>query len=252
MIRRIAILPDIHVPYSDGRTLRAVEKYLAKHRWDELIYLGDLMDFDFISSFNRESARKLEGRRFKKDYLEAELLLREHIAIVRKKNPDCKITYLEGNHEERVQRFLDGNPNAEGYLEVPIALHLDELGVKWIPNWSTGELYKVGKAYFSHGLYTNLYHAKKMCESFGDSVYYGHTHDVQTISVAHRAKRKTHEGHSLGCLCREDQSYMKGKPNKWQQAFGVMYVMPDGYFNMYCVRIFNHRFISPDGVVYEG
>jgi len=235
-MKRVLVLPDIHVPYQDEPTLRVVEAYMADHKWDELIYLGDLMDFDFISSFNRESARQLEGRRFKKDYNEAEKLLKRHIGIVRKKNPDCKVVYLEGNHEQRVQRFLDASPNAEGYIEVPIALKLDELGVQWVPNWSTGKLYRIGNAYFSHGLYTNMYHAKKMAESFGACIYYGHTHDMQAISVVHRAKKHTMEGQSLGCLCREDQAYMKGKPNKWQQGFGVLHVQPNGFFNLYPVR----------------
>jgi hypothetical protein len=31
-----------------------------------------------------------------------------------------------------------------------------------------------------------------------------------------------------------------------------MFVQPNGNFNLYTSKIFNHRFVAPDGALYEG
>lgn len=58
-------------------------------------------------------------------------------------------------------------------------------------------------------------------------------------------------GQSIGCLCEYDQAYMKGKPSNWQQGFMVLFLLPNGNYMYYTPRIFDHKFIGPDGVLYE-
>ena len=239
----------MHIPYQDDKTLAAVEQYMSEHKWDEYVNIGDFMDFDCLSVFNKEMLRNLEMRRINLDYILANKILDRHQAIIRKKNKNAKFTLLEGNHEYRVETLVDKDPRFEGLIEVEKNLNLKERGFTWIRSWSEGKLYKIGKMYFSHGLYCNQYHAKKMCDNFGVSIYYGHTHDIMSIPKYNRAKEKVLEGHSMGCLCM-DQSYMRGRPSNWQQGFGVAYVYPNGYYNFYMIRIFNGKFISPEGVCY--
>jgi hypothetical protein len=61
---------------------------------------------------------------------------------------------------------------------------------------------------------------------------------------------KTLIGQSLGCLCLP-QAYMRGSPDKWQQAVGVFHFLDDGSFGYEVVRIINHRLIF-GGKVYQG
>ncbi len=253
-IKKWIIVSDLQIPYEDVRSLAAVEKYMAAHRWDGLIYIGDLLDFDAISSFNIGSPGLTEGKRLSADFSRASKMIDRHIKLVRgKHNKDAKIVYLEGNHEERVERFLNAFPAFKGYFSVPKALDLAAKDIEWVPAWSTGATYKVGKATFLHGNYTNQYHPAKMAAKYGDSVFYGHTHDMMSHAVAnHLHPDKVHVGQSIGCLCERDQAYMKGKPSNWQQGFMVLYLLPDGNYTYYTPRIFNHKFVGPDGVLYEG
>lgn|SRR3990167_8627936 len=245
------ILPDMQVPYQDDASLASVEKYMALHRFDELLYLGDFLDFDVISHFNKEKPRKTEGARIIKDYQIANKILDRHQKIIKKNNPNAKFTLLEGNHEERIERYINEHPELEGMLEVEIGLHLAERGFNWVRCWSEGDIYKIGKAYFTHGLYTNQYHAAKMVNAFGTNIFYGHTHDIQFFPKVLRGKNRTLEGGSLGCLCEYDLSYVKGNPTNWQQAFSIMHVLPSGYFNLYITKIFNSSFVGPDGKFYK-
>lgn len=250
-IEKWIIIPDLQIPYEDTKALSVVEKYMAAHRWDGLLYIGDFLDFDSISSFNIGKPGLTEGKRLSYDFQVANKLLDRHQKIIRSKNPKAKFVLLEGNHEERVKRFLEAHPQLHGLLDVPTLLNLYKRKIEWIESWSKGLVYKIGKASFTHGLYTNKYHAAKMLDAEAASIFYGHTHDMMCIPRSRRDKADLQVGQSLGCLCQMEQSYMKGKPSNWQLGFGVFYFLPDGTYSYYTPRIINYRFVAPDGVLYE-
>jgi hypothetical protein len=244
------ICPDLQIPFEDPKALAVFEKFMAAHRWDGLLYIGDFLDFDMVSAFNVGKPRLTQNRYIDGDYKYANKVLDRHQAIIRKRNPRAKFVLLEGNHEERIERFIDSVPALQGTLEVETGLRLRERKIEWVRSWSRGEIYKIGKASFTHGLYTNQYHAKKMLDAEAASIFYGHTHDMMCIPRSRRDKHDLQVGQSLGCLCDIEQSYMKGKPSNWQQGFGVFHFLPDGTFTYYTPRIIDHRFVGPDGVLY--
>lgn len=249
-IKRLIALPDIHSPYEDKRSLAAVEKFMADFRFDYYLIMGDFMDFDCISSHNKNNLRAVEGKRLMKDYEHAGEILDRHQAIIRANNKKAEFIFIEGNHDQRIERYVDANPALEGMVEVPTALEFGRRKFKWIPYWSQGTVFRLGKAAFIHGRYTNDAHAKKHVQRYGCNVFYGHLHDVQTYSAEMMGEGNTLVGQSLGCLCLP-QKYMQGAPTKWQQAFGIFEFFPDGFFQYTVVRLFKHRF-SYAGKVYEG
>lgn len=244
---RVLVLPDIHLPFEDMRTLKAVQQYMGDHRWDEVVYLGDLMDWDFISSHNKDNLRSIEKRRIKQEYEYASDFLDFHKQLC----PGAQFTLIEGNHDYRIEHYIDAHPDLEGYLEMEVGLQLINRKFNWVRFWSKGEIHKIGHAIFIHGRYTTQYHARKHVDSYGTNVFYGHTHDIQCISKELMGDNKTLVGQSLGCLCRYDQSYLQGRPSKWQQGFGVFEFFPDGFFQYNVIRIFKHRFRT-DGKTYQG
>lgn len=239
------------MPYHDALSHIAVEKFIAKYRWDVYLNLGDFIDFDSISSFSEGRPRLVNGKSINRDIAEANKILDRHQAIIRKRNPKAKFVILEGNHEERTERFLDVHPQFEGLLDVPTLLHLKDRGFEWVPSWTTGKPYTIGKASFIHGTSsTGKYHVYKMADDYGDNIFCGHSHDMMCIPKASKLHPdKVIVGQSIGCLC-TDMPYMKGRPSKWQQGFAVFYFQPDGSFTYYTPRIFNHKFIGPDGILY--
>ena len=249
--RRVLVLPDIHlrpacngVPTGeDTDSLAAVMRYVSRNEWDEVVMLGDLLDFDCISTHNKNKLRLEEDKRLQKDYDHANRFL----DTWQKATGKAKWTILEGNHDERAERYVDANPVLEGSIEVAGKLDFKARGIQWVRFWTKGEVYSIGTAHFGHGLYCNKYHAERHASEYGVCFFYGHTHDVQEMPKSLRGADKTIIGQSMGCLCRYNQPYMKGRPSKWQQAFGVFYFQPSGFFNHYVVRIFDHKFISPEG-----
>lgn len=248
-MQRWVIIPDMQVPYEDKRSLVAVENYIAAHRWDGYLNLGDFLDFNELSSF-------VEGRpgavreSVAGTFAAGHTILDRHGRLVRRKNENARLVLLEGNHDYRATAYAEKYPALKEHLSVPKNLRLKERGVEWVPSWSKGKLFKLGNAYFTHGLLTGKYAAARMVDHFGVCIYAGHTHDVSFHSKVRHGDDKTLEGGSLGCLCRYDQQYLKGSPTAWQQAVTTMFVQPNGNYNLYVSRIFNHRFTGPDGILY--
>ena len=240
-------IPDLQVPYHDHRSLMAVEKVMEVDEWDWIIQYGDFMDHDCISHHNVGQLRKIEGKTLFADYAVGNSILDRWQKI----QPHATIVILEGNHDFRPEKLVDAQPQLRGLVETPHGLNLKKRGIKWVPFWSKGTVFKLGKTTHIHGLYTNDHHAKKHVMRYGDNVFYGHTHDVQQYSHVLHGDNKTITGQSLGCLCRYAQEWMQGKPQNWQQAFVTFTIRPNGFFNHNVVRIFNHQFVF-EGKEYKG
>ena len=244
-MKKVLVLPDLQIYENNGqidgidlKTWSTVLNYVRRKRWDECILLGDFLDLNCISEHNFNNQRAIENQRVQKDFDAGNLILNQLQAAVK-----CKIVYIQGNHEYRLERLVNSMPSLEGSIEVEKGLRLKERGIQYIKFWEKGHLYKVGKAVFIHGLYTNDSHAKKTVIQFGTNVFYGHTHDIQSYSQVLQGKGKTIMGQSLGCLCKEDLPFMRGRPNKWQQAFAEFTFDNKGYFNYTIHKIFNNKLV---------
>src|SRR5436305_13630025 len=106
-IERWIVLPDLQVPYHDKRSLAAVEKLMADFRFDGYLQIGDFMDFDCISSHNKNNLRAVEGKRLMADYAHAGAILDRHQSIIRQNNPKAQFVIIEGNHEHIIEKYLD-------------------------------------------------------------------------------------------------------------------------------------------------
>ena len=251
-MQRWIVLPDPQIPHHDKRSFAAVEKYIAAHKWDGWLCLGDFLDFNEISTHS-EGKRGAVTERVDKTFAAGRKLLKRHVRLIRDKNPGARMVLLEGNHDYRAVDYTERHHEVGNTtFDVPTNLHLKELGVEWVPSWSKGKVFKLGKAHFIHGLLTSKYHAALMAARYGVCIYYGHTHDIMEFPIVMRGENKTIVGKSLGCLCKYDQAYLKGAPTNWQQGVSTFFIRPNGYYSEYTSRIFNHSFVGPDGVTYSG
>lgn len=249
------MLPDIHAPYHDRESIAAVLAYARTLRLDYCIILGDLVDLNCISRFIEDSPGEIQEQSILRDYDAAAGVLDDVLDAVRRKNKACEAIYLEGNHEYRVENYINKYPQNRGLLEVERNLALTGRDVKWIRFWSDKQrnAFRVGKATFIHGCWCNKYHAAKHVDEYwGQGVFYGHTHDVQEYSKSFAGHDETVRAKSLGCLCDYDQRYLKGSTTKWQQAFAVFYFFPDGKFQDVTIPIYNHKFVGLNGKEYDG
>jgi len=235
MIKKYIILSDAHLTTEATKDYSLVtRKFLPDFKPHGSILLGDWMDVSALSAWDMDKRLLMEGRRWK-----AELnFANKEMDYLQSKGGD--IIYLEGNHEDRVTRYVQKNPEMEGLMEIPERLDLKGRGVEWVP---MNELYKVGSLYATHGMYTNMNHAKKHLQMLGCNIVYGHQHGTQT-AMQNMKMQKPHMAYALGTLGEMSPSYMKGKPGNWISQFATLYVdTKTGNFNLYPVNIINHAFV---------
>lgn len=90
--------------------------YIAKKQPDIIVQIGDWFDNAALSSYDRGQL-SAEGKRLSSDIKagnDAIRIIDEYITSVADYNPRKVITL--GNHEDRIQRFVNENPALEGFL----------------------------------------------------------------------------------------------------------------------------------------
>lgn len=124
--RKIHLVPDLHYVYARDDVVTHILD-LCKGS-DVIIQIGDAVDAYPISSFDRNPLRREtiydEALAYRKGFLEP----------ARRMNPEARIIQIEGNHEQRLTKYLwkkapelAGNPD----LTWRRMMGLDELGVEW-------------------------------------------------------------------------------------------------------------------------
>ena len=234
MLKSAIILPDAHLTDEVPVDYQAVKPFIKDFNPDVIVLPGDFMDVASLSAWDYDKKRKMEGRRLNSEYKTAnrELdFLQRHTG---------KTVYLEGNHEDRITRYLDKNPEMEGLIEPQIRLKLKERKIRWV---KMNDLYKLGDMYFTHGMYTNVHNAKKHLQTLGCNVCYGHQHSTQT-AMQNMAMQKPYMAYALGTLGDKKPDYLKNRPGNWINQFAVFYWdTKTGHFNLYPVNIIKNKFI---------
>lgn len=237
-MKKVVLLPDIHYPEHSVKCMDLVKKFIKDFKPDEIIYQGDNLDMAVISHWNKDKKRKVELKRLREDY---EGFNKEILRPIERLAPKAKMIWLEGNHENWIEQYIDKNPEVEGMIEPEICLDLIKRKYKIIP---FNEVYRIGKMNVIHGYYTNRYHAAKTLDVFGENVCYAHIHALQAHSKVQPMDSKNFTAaYGLPCLCDLKPDYMKNRPSAWINGFGVMYLLPNGDFNLYPIIITNNKFI---------
>lgn len=244
---RFSVQPDTHGKFADMAAFRCYLRFLQYFKPHGHVILGDFADCEGLSHWPDES---LEPRRIVPEMK----ICRQLLTDIVEATPECSTRiFLEGNHERwiemaltRMPELFDGLAELDIEISLKTLLALDKFGYQLFP---LNELVQIGKAHFTHGLYTPTHHAKKHMDVLKCNVYYGHLHDTQEANQT--SVDGPMEAASLGCLCRLDAKFLKGKPNNWQHAHGVFEFFRDGSYNFYKIRIINGR-TAFNGIVFDG
>lgn len=128
MSRKHIIIPDAQVkPDVDTSYLTWVGNYIAEHKPDVIINIGDFADMPSLSSYD-VGKKSFEGRRYKADIEAAyngmvrlmEPIRQEQQRLIRNKDkqwkPEMHLTL--GNHEQRINRVVENDPKLDGTISI--------------------------------------------------------------------------------------------------------------------------------------
>lgn len=270
--RTAVIVPDIQIgfyrgvegnlePTHDEAAISVALAMIADIDPDEVVLVGDNLDLPEMGKYlcyptYQQTTQASIDR--------AALLC----AQLRKVAPDAVITWLAGNHEERMPKYLATNamaayglkranqPESWPVLSVPFLVRMDEYNITYKPGYPAADYWLNEKLRIIHGdrVKSGGSTAHVYLNQEKTSVIYGHIHRIETAFKT----REDYDGPrtimaaSPGCLARIDGAIpstrggvdLDGRPltrhENWQQGLGVVTYEKEGEakFTYECIPIY--------------
>jgi predicted phosphodiesterase len=244
-MKKTVVLSDIHIPNHCPLAVSSVLKFIRDFKPDQIILNGDILDMEGISS---------HGRAFDQATVAFEVEVgARFLDELQKRSPKASIHFIEGNHEQRVSKFIKSEAyQLQGLISLPDLLMLPERGISWLPHAADQILWITPKLGVTHGSFYNTHYAHATLTRYGVSLLIGHGHRVQVSSAPTVGKsgQQVRICYANGCLTDIQAPYQR-TPSGWLQAFQV--VLSDeetGFFNVFPVVMTDHSFYWVDGKRY--
>lgn len=218
MRTRFAVVSDIHYPFEDSKAVKAFIKYIKKNPVDVLIFNGDILDMYDVSKFSKSPDRI---QCLQQEINKATALFKKCRSLL----PEAKLIFIQGNHEFRLERYLENHSELWSLdcLKLPNLLKLDKYNIQYEPDG-----YKLGSLYITHGSCVSKYSgvsARMEMEKNDSSGISGHTHRGGSY---YKKTPSRYLGWFEGfCLCDINPHYLKS-PN-WQQGFLTGWIEKDSF-----------------------
>lgn len=252
----VLLIPDTHRPYHDRRAyalmIRAFQDIVKKY-WEiadfEIYILGDYADFYCVSSHPKDP----RNQSMLQDEIEDVLVGLDELDTL---FPFAKKTFIEGNHEFRLERYLcDKAPALFGITSTE---HVLRINLR--PNWSfvrynPNQQVKIAGSALTARHEPLSSSAKATAAKAICSLVYGHIHRIEESHIV-GLDGTNHVCFSVGWLGdkRNDKvfGYVKGH-QQWQMGFGVVFVDTEtNYFYHQKAHILDNYSCLVGGKIYVG
>lgn len=231
---RWLILSDVHVPYHDPTTIRLAVAEAKRREVKGVLLNGDTLDSHEVSAHDRD--------RTALRYTEEIERGKQFLAWLREQLPHARIVYKEGNHEERLQRYVSQRaPALEGLegLDLQSLLHFSDYGVEWVGD---KRVVRLGHLCALHGHEYRggggvmparwLYLRTKYVSICG---HFHRTSEHGERNVAGKEERAW----SVGCACYLFPRYLP--QNQWNHGFAFVEISSDNQFSVDNLRVFQGK-----------
>lgn len=233
-------------PFHDDKAIAVFIEAVRAYQPDKVTILGDFLDLPSQGRFAQEAAfARTTQLAVNRGY--------QFLAEIRAAAPDATIILVEGNHDLRMQNFIQNNalaafglrqadmPESWPVMSLPSLLRLDELNVKYIDAYPAATDWDNDLTRNIHGTKANS-KGSTMSQYIHElphvNTWAGHTHRCEIVyRTVLGARGEAIESYAAnpGVLCRTDGAVPSvngaigtdGTPAKivedWQAGFGILY-----------------------------
>lgn len=218
-LRRLLIVPDVHVPYQDTRAWALFLKVGKAFRPDILVVMGDLADFYAVSSHSKDP-RRSRDLTWEVGKVNDALDALDTLGARRK-------IFIEGNHCDRLRRYLEAKaPELFGTVSIPALFRLKERGWAYVPYKHDVQL---GKLHLTHDVgNAGRYAAFRALDTYQHSNVTGHSHRFSYVvegNAVGEYKVSAQFGW-LGDVNQIDYMHRARSRKDWALGFGLGYLDP--------------------------
>lgn len=220
----IHIIPDVHVPFHDKRAWKLMLKVVEARKPQVCVILGDFGDFYSVSSHQKNPAKR--NLLLLDEVAECNLALDELTRVLPK---SCEVHFIQGNHEERLDRYIASRaPDLFGLCDTKALFKIAERGWHYTPYRAH---VKVGKVYYTHDTGKAGASAHTQAErAFSDNAVIGHTHRM-AFTVQGNTRGSPHVAAMfgwLGDINAAEYMHQINARRDWTLGFGTGWMRDDG------------------------
>lgn len=166
-LERILICPDVHFPFESKSAWATFLRAGRVFKPDRIVILGDFIDALSLSGHDPDDITEVSLRQ----ELEAAMGGLDQLESLKAKH----LHFIEGNHSQRLSRYLARNaPAVFGMLTMPKLLELERRGWEWIPYRKTLRIGKLNLTHDTGKAGSNAH--RSAATSYMGSAVIGHTH----------------------------------------------------------------------------
>lgn len=238
-VEKALIIPDCHIPFHNRRAFRLMLKAALLLKPFATIILGDFGDNYSLSSHLKKPVRHMQLH----DEIGA---VQTCLDQVEEAIGDSHKTYICGNHEDRLERYLAHKaPELYETVSIPDLLDLEKRGWKWIPYRDYAMLHDL---LITHDIRrSGKYAGLQAFEQTGMSTLIGHIHRIQVFVTSSLTRKTVFQSGSVGWLgdwqAASDYMHKATFKRDWALGFGVAYFFRKKLIKLDAIPIINNRCI---------
>jgi predicted phosphodiesterase len=215
----VLVVGDAHVDEDQNLDrFLALGNKIRIEKPDYVIIIGDFLSLNCLSEWDKNKRKKMENKRYKLE-IEAGNAALNMMGL--DGSQDCEVIYVEGNHEDRLTRYLNQDPTFEDTVSIPKDLKLVERDITWV---RYKDVFTINGVSFTHipinsagKAIGNPNVAQKALRLFSNSVVFGHTHTLDTSAEHRHGAAHLNQALAVGCFFEHVDDYAKGSmTNYWR------------------------------------
>ena len=262
-MKEVLVLGDFHVTNNQNLSrFKVISRFIIEHKPEYIVLMGDFMTFQCLSAWDMDKRARMEGQRYELEINagnEALDIMFSDVDAYNKKqkktrhrqyNP--KRIYIKGNHEDRLDRYLDFDPTFKGWVGVEKDLKLKERGFEVIPYRKYYYLDDVG---FTHVPFNKAKEisgvdiTRKASMVTVKSIVFAHTHGQNLCHVHKEGMPHLQDIYVCGCVFDEKEDYVDGRVTEYWRGITLLNIWKPGRFDIdaYSISRLRHEYGEREG-----
>ena len=240
------VFADAHVqPDTSLDHLERMGNLVVNARPEYIVNLGDFGSYDSLSHWDVGKPKLMEGRRIARDLRSVTAgLYRFFLPIIElqeKQRHDKKrvyrptIIWCDGNHEDRVARYVEHTPVLEDVIPTQLELFPEELDYRVIHHVPYKDYVTINGISFTHAPITanaqavsGKYALHRALEPFNTHIVFGHLHRYEIVNKYKHGTGGLQQAISCGCSFLHELEYSKGAANDYFKCCMLLTQRNDG------------------------
>ena len=244
------VVPDAHVgPGQDLSRFDALSKLINHKRPTRIIFMGDFVTLEALSNWDLQKAGIMEGKRYWEDVAAGREALRRSLKLPFGYEPE--VVYIKGNHETRLERYVETKPELTGMLDLVKDLQLAEVGITQVVEYRDsiefdGVIFTHAPQNAANQAVSGKYAIHRAAEMSAKSTVFVHTHRNEGVNYYRHGAGDITQLKMAGAFFEHTDDYAYGGLNSYWRGLMLLTHWKDGRFDVEEISLERLKLLYPE------